>query len=371
MRKGFLVTVLGVLAGVLSGGAIMFGLLQTMDDDRGSVTINQPAQIAANNTTAPAAPAGAITIQDLYKRYAPAVVHISNGGGTGSGFVIDNEGHILTNYHVVEGARDDEVVVNFADGSSVTGEVLGVDTGDDLAVVKAGVPDDVEPVVLGDSDAVEVGDVAIAIGNPFGLDGTLTAGVISALNRDLRTRSSRSVRDVLQTDAAINPGNSGGPLFNADGEVIGINTAIEPGNQDPFGGQGGNIGIGFAVPVNIAKQFIPQMIAGDDVAHAWLGVTATEVTAALREQLDLDAEAGVYVTDTVPGGPADAAGIRGSESNGDVIVGLAGNDIKTFGDLQAELDQHQPGDEVDVVVQRGDERVTITVTLGTFPSSIQ
>ncbi len=292
------------------------------------------------------------------------MVQITTSQGSGSGFVADTDGHILTNHHVIAGS--DEVDVTFPGTTSpVPGTVLGVDPGDDLAVVKVDLPAGVKPLPLGDSTQVEVGETAIAIGNPFELDGTLTAGVISGVGRSMATASGRTVRDAIQTDAAINPGNSGGPLLNLQGEVVGINTQIE----NPTGQ--GNIGIGFAVPINAAKQHLPQMIQGEDIRHAYLGVSGTMVDKSVAEQYSLSVDSGVLILSVVPGGPADDAGLRGGgrpPDGGDVIVKIGGQDVKTFEDLVSVIDQHQPGDTVEVVVQRGDSQETVEVTLGEWPS---
>ncbi len=316
---------------------------------------------------------------NIYERVNPAVVNIEilvEGGpgvggdlfpeGEGSGFIIDKEGRIVTNNHVVEGA--DEVQVTLYDGVIVQARVLGTDPDSDLAVIDVDLPPQLlHPVELGDSDGLRVGQRAIAIGNPFGLEGTLTTGVISALGRTLPAESLFAIPEVIQTDAAINPGNSGGPLLNADGLVIGVNTAISTTT-------GGNTGVGFAVPVNLVKRVVPSLISEGHYDHPRLGITGITITPLLVEAMDLPVDSGVLVSEVTANGPAEKAGIRGGSKEisvqgrlvsqgGDIIVSIDGQSIRQFEDLlsyivmKTEVDQ-----EIAVgVVRDGEERVVKVV----------
>ena len=337
------------------------------DSPRGDV---QAAAVGATTTPtvtvspAPATIATAKSIPDIYEAASPAVVRIDNGPGSGSGFLVDTAGHILTNYHVVEGAS--EVVVVFpGSGDAVTGKVTGTDPGDDLALVTVDPPTGVTPLTLGDSDALRVGETALAIGNPFDRDGTLTVGVVSGLDRTIISTNGRTVRNAIQTDAAINPGNSGGPLLNGAGEVIGINTQ----NENPTGQ--GNIGLGFAMPINTAKQHLQEMIDGVTVRQAYLGISGTVVTASVRDEFGLEVDSGVLVTSVVGDGPADDAGLQPARGTvgGDVIVKIGEQAVATFEDLTTALDAKTPGDVVELTIQRGSEQVTVNVTLGEWPNS--
>jgi S1-C subfamily serine protease len=319
---------------------------------------------------------------DIYERVSPAVVNITNRigtansttgdfprTGTGSGFFFDDRGYVLTNNHVVDDASRLEVTL--ADGTSVPGTLLGRDPANDLAVVKVDLPKEkIHTVPLGDSDALKTGQLAIAVGNPFGLDRTMTTGIISATGRNRPNEDRRSIRNMIQTDAAVNPGNSGGPLFNSRGEVVGVNTAIESPVR-------GSVGIGFAVPINTAKLFLPQMLAGGKVIHPWLGVTVLAVTPQSAQDLGLDVTEGAYVTDTVADGPARKAGIKGSgqgssrqvPKGGDTILSIDGKKIVKTDDISAHLDTKRVGEVVKVEVLRDSKRQTIDVTLGEWPET--
>ncbi|GAB6064792.1 DegQ family serine endoprotease [Deferrisoma palaeochoriense] len=264
----------------------------------------------------------------------------------GSGFIWDEEGYILTNNHVVESA--DEIVVRLSDEHEFEAEIVGTDPKTDLAVIKID-PKDVrlQPVKVGDSDKIRVGDWVVAIGNPFGYGHTVTAGIISAKERVI---GAGPYDNFLQTDAAINPGNSGGPLFDMEGRVVGINTAIVAGGT----------GIGFAIPVNMAKEIVPQLKERGRVTRGWLGVMIQEVTKELADQFGLDEPKGALVSDVVPDGPADKAGIK----RGDIIVEFDGVSIDKMHKLPRIVAEHAPGSEVDVVVLRKGERKTFRVKLG-------
>ena len=320
----------------------------------------------------------------IYKAASPGVVHITSTvlsqdfffrvvpeRGTGSGFVIDDRGLILTNNHVVENTESLEVTL--ADKSKVAAKLVGRDPENDLAVIRVTVPrEKLTPLRLGDSSQLQVGQMAIAIGNPFGLDRTVTRGVVSAVGRSLKSDSGRQIRNVIQTDAAINPGNSGGPLLNSRGEVIGINTAI-------FTPSGGSVGIGFAVPVNIAKKLLPQLVARGRASHPWLGISGMDINPTVAKALSLPVKEGVMIAQVTPNGPAARAGLRGSQRRvrvgnfmvnvgGDIIQHLDGETIATVDDLTAFLDERKKaGDEVRVNVLRDGKSLALTVRLGELP----
>lgn len=297
---------------------------------------------------------------ELYERVSPSVVHIAvttrslTGDGTGSGFVWDTKGHIVTNNHVVESAR--RILVTFADDTTAEAKVVGTDPDSDLAVIKVDVPASrLHPVELGDSDALRVGQRAIAIGNPFGLEQTMTTGIVSALGRVLRQQSGFSLPQLIQTDAAINPGNSGGPLLDSQGQAIGVTTLI-------FSSSGSNVGVGFAVPVNTVKRVVPSLIATGRYADPWLGIQGTSITSLLAEELDLPVERGVLVQTVVQDGPAAKAGLQG----GNRQVQLDDVALTTGGDIIVAIDDMVMQDMDDLVVYLADntsvaQRVTLTV----------
>ena len=326
------------------------------------------------------------TLVALFQSVNPGVVAIktvdAQAGSLGSGFVYDDLGHIVTNFHVVEGAR--QVEVDFVTGFKVYGTVVGTDLDSDLAVIKVDVPaSELHPLTLGDSDALQVGQTVIAIGNPFGLNSTMTVGIVSALGRTLDSLHQSgsggvfTAGDIIQTDAAINPGNSGGPLFNLNGEVVGINRAIRTVNSTNTG-EPLNSGIGFAVSSNIVKRVVPVLIEKGQYDYPYLGISSMdELTLPVIEALGLKSQTGAYVTSVVPGGPADKAGIKagakqtsldGLLAGGDLIVAIDGRPVKTFDELLRYLLTHKaPGDTVVLTVMRGDETVDITVTLDKRP----
>jgi 2-alkenal reductase len=294
---------------------------------------------------------------ELYERVSPSVVHIAvmtdgpGEGGTGSGFVLDAEGHIVTNNHVVEDAE--RIIVRFADDTSAEAEVIGTDPDSDLAVIQVNVSSNLlRPVELGDSDALRVGQRAIAIGNPFGFEQTMTSGIVSALGRVVRQESGFSLPRLIQTDAAINPGNSGGPLLDSRGRVIGVNTLI-------FSRSGSNSGVGFAVPVNTVRRVVPSLIATGRYADPWLGITGMSVTPLLAEAMDLPVEQGVLVQVVVDDGPADKAGLQDSDRE----VEFEGVLLDTGGDIIVAIDDAVVQDMDDLIVYLADTQVGQTVTL--------
>src|SRR3954454_4815508 len=353
---------LPLLSGLVGGG-IVAALLLILGVSGGSTkttTVIQQAPIASTPTSSNSAEGKALTPSDIYKRDAPGVVYIRSqivqqsdsmfdfgteqrGEATGSGFVIDKSGNILTNAHVVDGAV--KVTVQFSDDKTVDAKIVGKDTSTDLALLKVN-PDglSLSPLKLGSANDVQVGDPAIAIGNPFGLSRTLTTGVISAKQRRIEAPNGFAIDNVLQTDAPINPGNSGGPLLDAAGRVIGINSQIETG-----GSSRGNVGIGFAVPIDTAQKVLPQLKANGTVARAWLGVSSLTIDSSLRG-LSLPAKQGALVQDVQKGSPADRAGVRGGKISaqladgtpvqlgGDVITSVDAKPVRSSDDLAADVD---------------------------------
>ncbi len=324
------------------------------------------------------------TVIGIYRAASAGVVHITSTvlsqdfffrvvpeRGTGSGFLVDDKGFVLTNNHVVENAESLEVTL--ADKTKVAAKLVGRDPNNDLAVIRITHPKErLFPLKLGDSSQLQPGQMAIAIGNPFGLDRTVTRGVISAVGRSFKSDSGRQIRNMIQTDAAINPGNSGGPLLNSRGEVIGINTAI-------FSPSGGSVGIGFAVPVNTAKKLLPQLIARGRASHPWLGISGMDITPAVARALSLPAKEGVMIAQVAPSGPAAKAGLRGSQRRvrvgnflvsvgGDIIQSLDGERIASVDDLTAFLDERKRvGEELRVEVLRDGKPMSVTVKLGELP----
>lgn len=312
----------------------------------------------------------------IYEELRPSVVQIVTTGapgvfgtteGLGSGFMIDEEGNILTNYHVVADAT--QIQVTLADGTTAGAEVIGSDPGNDIALIRADLPSDqIRPAPLGDSDAVAIGEPVLAIGNPFGLEGTVTEGIISGRDRTLSQTGQRPIRELIQTDAAINPGNSGGPLVDFDGNVIAINTAIEnPTGANVF------IGIGFAIPVNTAKDVLPQLLAGETVTHPRLGIAGRTLTEGLAQTLDLSVDRGVYVVEVDPSGAAAQAGVQGAEGapsdslsvppGGDVIVRIDDTETETFEELADYIESKRVGDTVALHVVRDGEELTLQAQL--------
>jgi S1-C subfamily serine protease len=300
------------------------------------------------------------------------------GGGTatGSGFLIDTDGHVVTNNHVVEGADRVEVKLGASD-TTYTAEVVGADPATDVALLKVDAPPgQLHPLALGDSSQVEVGDPVVAIGNPFGLDRTVTSGIVSALQRQIQAPNGFSISHVIQTDAAINPGNSGGPLIDSSGSVIGINSQIQTG------GSRGNVGIGFAVPINTAREVVTQIEQHGEVKHAFLGISGGSITPDLARALKLPVEEGVLVNEVVKGGPADDAGVQGGTTSatiegasirlgGDIITKVDGKPVAGMEDVIDAVNAARAGDKMELTVLRGDSTKTLTVTLGDRPASAQ
>lgn len=353
---------------------------------------DEPANPAIESNTVPTViPADVETINPtsnqealvaLYENVSPGSVAIFTESGQGSGFVFDDQGHIITNYHVIEGAQS--VEVRFTSGYRVYGTIIGTDLDSDLAVIKVDAPTgELVPLPLGDSSTLKVGQTVIAIGNPFGLESTMTVGIISALGRTLDSERASpdgqffTAGDIIQTDAAINPGNSGGPLFNINGEVIGINRAIRTTNFTETG-EPVNSGIGFAISVNIIKRVVPVLIETGEYNYPYLGVSSiSTLTLDALNALGLKQYTGAYVTNVVPGGPADQAGLKAGDTptsyadlfaGGDLIIAIDGRDVRTFDEMLAYLITNKsPGDTVVLTVLRGEEKVDLTITLGERP----
>jgi len=317
----------------------------------------------------------------VYKRVLPSVVNITSTAmkfdffygqvpqqGQGSGFILDKAGHVLTNFHVIADANRIEVMLS--DKRHYKAKIVGYDRIHDLALLQIDAPN-LQPVTLSDSSGIEVGQKVYAIGNPFGLSGTMTRGIISSI-RSIRGPEGAPIEDAIQTDAAINPGNSGGPLLNSRGEVIGINTLIATGGAEQ------SSGIGFAIPINTAKAVLSDLMRYGRVRRPTLGIVSLAVGPDLANQMGLAAEAGVLVQKVVPGGSADRAGIRGGDQQaylgnnpiilgGDLIVAIDGQQVADTGDISTILEKHQPGDSVTVTFYRGRRRMTVRVTLSEGP----
>jgi putative serine protease PepD len=315
---------------------------------------------------------------EVYRAVAPGVVSIKTSAkfedffgrefeeesGSGSGSVIDKQGHILTNYHVIEGAS--KLTVSFGGDKVYPATIVGGDPDTDLAVIKIDIPpSELKVVEFGNSDKLVVGQKVLAIGNPFGLDRTLTTGVISALQRPIRARNGRLIDAAIQTDASINPGNSGGPLLDKYGRMIGINSQI-------LSPAGGSVGIGFAIPVNIAKRIVPQLIQFGEVKRPKLGALLRSVEELTQRGYRLPTDYGLVVLQVLPGGSADLAGIRGVTPEGylgDIILSIDGQKMNSIDDLYRFLDKKQVGDVVEVEVYRNGKTVTLRMKLETLPSN--
>jgi putative serine protease PepD len=341
--------VFALIVGALIAGAFAIGTL--IGKDNGSA---QPLPAVASRPINPKQ--GQTRTGAIYAKSVPAVVSIRTTAGSGTGFLIDNTRTIVTNAHVVDNAK--HVTVRFgANGTDLDGQVLGTDASSDLAVVHiqtGSAPKAAKPLPLADSRSVQVGDTAIAIGNPFGLDRTATEGIVSGLGRRIQAPNGFEIDQAIQTDAPINPGNSGGPLLDDSGRVIGVNSQIETG-----GSSSGNVGIGFAVPSNTVRSVVPILEQGKSVEHAYLGVQAAgDVSGGI-------APAGAEIADVTPGGPAEAAGLQ----PGDIITAIDGKPIDSFDQVSEIVNSHKVGDEIDVRVNRGGGERSFHVKLGTRPNS--
>jgi S1-C subfamily serine protease len=397
MKRTFFIPFLSALV----GGGIVVAVIAAaggLGSTQKTVTTVQSAPLAPSNASTESK---GLTPHDIYVRDAPGVVLVTStivkrsesplglfGGGetqqqqgtaTGSGIVVDANGTILTNWHVVENAV--KVTVSFEEGKAVEASVVGKDPSNDLAVLHVS-PDGLalHPLTLGDSSKVQVGDPVLAIGNPFGLDRTLTTGVISALGRPITAPNGFTISNVLQTDAPINPGNSGGPLLNANGLVIGINSQIETG-----GSGDGSVGIGFAVPINTAKNELPQLEKGGTLRGAYLGLTSLTIDESLKP-LNLPVKSGALVQSVQKGTPAEKAGIHGGSLSsqvaggqvavgGDIVVGVDGKPIASAEALGSAIEAKKPGETISLELERPQgnghyEKKTLKVTLAARPNSV-
>jgi S1-C subfamily serine protease len=385
-------SVSNILAGVVGGlvvlviGAI---LISTNVIDTGD-TNTVVRQVEPTQPTGDTTGSEGRSVRDIYAQEGRGVAFITSNGvtsdsnspfglpqqgtATGSGFAINKDGYIVTNAHVVEGAKSVEVSFDENGGDSIPAEVKGVDTSADIAVLKVN-PDDVKggikPVPLGDSSNLQVGDPVIAIGNPFGYTRTVTTGIVSGLQRQIQAPNGFTIGHVIQTDASINPGNSGGPLLDANGRVIGINSQIATG-----GGQG-SVGIGFAVPINTAKKLLPDLQAGEIIERAYLGVQMQGVTSQLADDLNLPVDHGALIASVTPGSPAAKAGLRGGRTQttqgvtagGDLIVSIDGKEMRDENSVADAVGGHKPGDKVDIEYYRGNDKKTVSVELTKRPAN--
>jgi S1-C subfamily serine protease len=329
---------------------------------------------------------------NLYETYNESVVNITTevvninwflepvpqSGGSGSGSIIDARGYVLTNYHVVKGAF--KLFVNLADGSQFSAELVGIDPQNDLAVIKFSPPagTELKPIPLGKSGNLKVGQKVLAIGNPFGLERTLTIGVVSGLGRPIQTNDTTVLQNMIQTDASINPGNSGGPLFNAQGEMIGINTMI-------YSPSGGSVGIGFAIPIDTAVRIVPELISKGKVRRGWIDIESIQLFPALVNYLrqsnyGAPVEKGLLVSSLKPGGEAERAGLRGGLNSvrygrttfkvgGDIITMIDGQAITSIADFYTALEDNKPGEKVQIEYFRGNQKMKSTIILSERPES--
>ncbi|HVO55208.1 MAG TPA: trypsin-like peptidase domain-containing protein [Solirubrobacterales bacterium] len=374
----------GAVVAIAALVVVATGLVHT-----GGGSTTTPSAVAAAGDSQPAASVSheeSNTINQIYKDDGDGVAFIESreaeGVASGSGIVLDSEGHVLTNNHVVEGASSISVKLE-AEGEAYPATLVGAEPNSDLALLRVEAPaDKLHPLTLGNSSEVEVGDPVVAIGNPFDLERTVTSGIVSALQREIQAPNGNTIANVIQTDAAINPGNSGGPLINSSGEVIGINSQIETGGE----GSEGNVGIGFAIPIDTAKEEIAQLEAGGSAsaqgaegqateAGGFLGVSGLTITPELAQEFNLPVSSGVLIEEAVEGGPAAEAGLQGATSaveveggevgiGGDVVTAIDGQQVGGMEELAQIVGAMQPGEEVQLTVVRGEQSGSVTVTLG-------
>jgi putative serine protease PepD len=363
-----------IIVSMVLGAGLVIGIDVARGDDNnvgsnavvqqpaGSASTNSSANSGSNNNAAVKTPSD---IADLVDQVRPSVVLVngsstrSGSAGIGSGVILDKDGNILTNNHVIDGF--DTLDVTLSDGTSAAARVVGKDPGNDVAIIKIDVDaGKLTPAQLGDSDSVRIGEAVIAIGNPFGREGSVTEGIVSGLDRRLDGGTARPLRQLIQTDAAINPGNSGGGLFNANGEIIGITTAIEnPSGNRVFAG------IGYAVPINTATGEMNALMSGQQIQHPRLGISIMDLTPALSDQLSLSVQQGLVITTVDPASAAAKAGLKASRTGAgaDVIVGMDSTKINNYDDLANFLDTKQVGDTVQVKVIRDGKETTVPLTL--------
>ena len=366
--------------------------LTALPTQANSTTSEPSLQIAPTSVTTKNISSPGLNQQDmlpaLYDKVMPGIVAIqvetAQGGALGTGIVFNDQGYIVTNQHVVEGQQ--AIEVDFTSGYKAVGKLIGSDPDSDLAVIQVNAPaTEIHPLILGSSSKIQVGQSVVAIGNPFGLSGSMTLGIISALgrtqdsNRQVTGGGSFSVANMIQTDAAINPGNSGGPLFNLQGEVIGINRSIRTDATNATG-EPVNSGIGFAIPVNLVKRVVPAIIQNGKFNYPYMGITALQsdlMNLQVINELGLKSMTGVYITGVAPGGPADKAGmiagstrtkIQGLLSGSDLVIAIDGTPVKVYDDLIGYLIENKsPGDSIILTVMRGDKQVDLTLALTKRP----
>ena len=373
-------------AGGVGGYALLSGNAGAAPAAAVATAVVKPSATSGTAQAAAATRAAALSVTDIYKATSAGVVEITvstagsratrlspfgqqGGEAEGSGFVIDTTGDIVTNQHVIDGGGT--IRVKFLNGREVDAKLVGADPSSDLAVIKVDVPAaDLKPLVFGDSTALQVGEGVVAIGSPFGLEGSITAGIVSALGRDIQSPNSYPIANTIQTDAAINHGNSGGPLLDATGKVVGVNAQIQSGG-------GGSDGVGFAIPAATVKQVTAQLISTGKIAHAYLGARITGVSQ--RAAAALGIPRGVLIAQISAGGPAATAGLKAGTvaktvdgqrymTDGDVITGAGGVAVLSTGDLRGAIDARKPGDTLDLTVVNSGVTRTVTVTLGTRPA---
>jgi len=370
----------------LVGAAVALGVMAaTGEFDDGNVTVIRESAPVTTGASSPSDAAvvaedavqrsgGDLSVQEIVRRESPAVVLIearsgSDGGGLGSGFLIDREGHILTNAHVVDGSED--TTVTFSDDTREKARILGVDKSTDLAVLKIDtVPKGVKPAPLGSSSSLVVGQEVVAIGNPYGLEHTATTGIVSALERAIEAPNGFTIQNAIQTDAAINQGNSGGPLFDRAGRVIGMNSQIASQN-------GGNVGLGFAVPIDTIKPIAKSVVDGGAPEQAWIGITGRDLTPAMARALDLGDRRGVVIAEVVKDSPAADAALEGATNpkadvprGVDLIVAINGKRVQDMADVSRGVASRSVGETITVTVLRDGEEKTVTVRLEDRPASL-
>jgi S1-C subfamily serine protease len=377
------------LAALVGGGAAVAIGAALESDDGGTTTVfSTVAGLVDSSTRIQADSPETMSVQEIYAHAGPGVLQVTSTSvdasdpffgpqprvSLGSGFVIDKDGYIVTNYHVIESAR--QIEVNFSGDDRVRATIVGVDPSTDLALLKINAQARaLTPLPLGDSDAVRVGDAVVAIGNPFGLERTVTAGIVSALQREITAPNGYTIDKVIQTDAPINQGNSGGPLLNTRGEVIGVNSQIEPGSSGT-----GNLGIGFAVPSDTLREVVAQIRESGKVEHAYLGVRTQPIDEVLATTYRLPVETGVIIAEVIPGSPADAAGLEEGDRQvifggtsyvlgGDIVTAADGEQVASPDDLRRLIAEKDPGDAMTLDIRRGESKRTVSVTLGRRPTT--
>jgi putative serine protease PepD len=397
MDSRILTRAAGLAGAALLGGAVALGGAAAVGVGGETTTVREVVSSASSASAA--FRGGSLSINQIYGRSAPGVVQVTSTSvvenqpdpffgnpfspgpqtqrSLGSGFVIDKAGHIITNFHVVEDAQS--VEVSFSNRETMRAKVVGVDQSTDIAVLQVDTRSRaLTPLTLGDSDAVKVGDAVVAIGNPFGLERSITAGIVSALQREIQAPNLYAIDHVIQTDAPINHGNSGGPLLNSQGQVIGVNAQIETGGS----GDQGNVGIGFAIPIDTVKDVAAQLIKEGKVDHAFLGVRVKPIDARVARLFKLPVSRGLLVERVEAGSAADEAGLKGGTTEvvvageswrlgGDIVVRADGAPVDSADKLRDVISSKRPGDRLELEIYRGDKRTKLKVKLGRQPSSPQ